>query len=369
MKPNLLRLFASTAIMALSANAYANERVAMMIADSNPDNLDFQEAAAYNYFKKLNANGTIIVPGETGKINAADLDCIWIHIDRCDIGKGKLPEQFANDGVITALKQFLADGGNLLLTKQATQLITRIGRISDTFEPNIYSDGNGGLGTDVWTIQAQIGYLWSVPTAPEYDMSQYYDRRGHDIYKGFQTMDFTAGDFTFETFPMEGTANGTEMWREDHNCMWDLNAYTYTAEGKNVVEKFQNQNNAVVLGQWGHVIDFAVAGIIEFLPQQTARATEESGRIIANGLAACEWSPRQGVNAYHSNLELLTKNCLEYLSDAPITTAVDEIGVDNNITAPVEYFNLQGIKIDENKLTSGVYIKRQGSATAKVLVK
>lgn len=347
----------------------ANSRVGMIIADSNPDNLDFQEAAAFDYFKKANANGTVIAPGETAKINAADLDCIWIHIDRCNIGKGTMPKEFANDDVITALKQFVEDGGSLLLTKQATQLVSKIGRIDASFDPTIYADGEGGNGTDVWTIQAQIGYLWSVETAPEYDLTQYYDRRSHEIYKGLSVMQFTGnGGFTYETFPMEGTGNGTEMWREDHNCMWDLNAYAYTADGKNTVEKFERQNNAVVLGQWGQVIDFAVAGIVEFLPQTTARGAGESGRIIANGLAAYEWSPRSGVNAYHSNIEQMTKNSLEYLSGTDLYTGVDAIE-SNDEQMPAQYFNLSGVNVSENSLAPGMYIKRQGSTVTKIIVK
>ncbi len=51
------------------------------------------------------------------------------------------------------------------------------------------------------------------------------------------------------------------------------------------------------------------------------------------------------------------------------TSAVDDIVVDGSDNdAPVEYFNLQGIKVDEHSAVPGVYIRRQGSTTTKVIL-
>lgn len=46
------------------------------------------------------------------------------------------------------------------------------------------------------------------------------------------------------------------------------------------------------------------------------------------------------------------------------TSAITDIAADEN--APVEYFNLQGIRVDNP--TSGLYIKRQGSKVTKVIM-
>lgn len=48
-----------------------------------------------------------------------------------------------------------------------------------------------------------------------------------------------------------------------------------------------------------------------------------------------------------------------------ITNGVDDIIVDEN--APVEYYNLQGVRVDNPE--NGIYIRRQGSKVSKVLVK
>ncbi len=244
----------------------------------------------------------IVTPADVkDRINSNFFDCLWVHIDRKGIGLGNLPAEYGNEEFVGLLRDYARTGGNLLLTKQATQLVSRIGRTDAAFSPNLYGDGGGGDGTDVWTVNAQIGYCNATN-----DPSQFYDRRGHAIYAGMRTN----GDFACETYALEGTGTGAAMHRMDHNCLWDLNHYAYSAEGRNTVERFEAQNNAVVLGTWGHVVDYAVAGIVEFNPTSAYR-----GRIIANGLAAYEWATDG--NGFHDNIERMTENCLKYLTLVP----------------------------------------------------
>ena len=307
----LLRRIAFTASLLLAVGANANPRVGILIGANSVDQLNDQEKAAVNYFVSQNSDGVVIAPGETSKIDANNIDCIWIHIDRIGLGKGNLPAEISDDATIAALRQYVARGGNLLLTKQATQYVEKIGR-TNGFSPNIYGDGDGGKGTDVWTVNAQIGLM----NATE-DPAQFYDHRNHAIYAGLtENLDFKWQDVPYVSYALEGTGTGAEMWREDHNCCWDLNAYTYAADGANTVEKFQNQNNATVLGTWGHVVDYAVAAVVEFNPASTG-----AGKILANGLAAYEWAPRDGGNSFHGDIEKLTSNSIKYLSlpDAQLT--------------------------------------------------
>ena len=214
--------------------------------------------------------------------------------------------------------------------------------------PSIFGSGDGGEGTDNWSFVANIGYH------PE-ETREYYNHEGHAIYKGLEFKAEANPGWNHNSCLLIGP--GT---REDHNCMWDLNAYSYTAEGANTVEKFEADNNCQIIGTWGHVQDYAVAGLIEFYP-----ATATAGTIIANGLAAYEWSPRQGTNAFHSNITLLTANTINYLTKNS-SAAID-------IEAPaaegaVRFFNLQGVEIT-GELTPGLYIRQQGNTASKVLVK
>ena len=361
MKNILLKSVIAAMAIGCDASVSANPRQATLIGYPTVEGIDnFQEYAAAKFFVDNNEDGVVIAPGETSKIDASNLDCIWIHIDRLEVGKGNLPAAFSDAATVEALKKFLADGGNLLLTKHATQLVAKIGRVAPEYDVNIYGDGQGGEGFDDWALNAYLGYWQENPdNQDEKFPEQIYDRTGHDIYKGLATGDA----FAWVTFPMEGTGNPeTSLWREDHNCMWDLNGYQYSVEGANTVEKFEKQNNCLVLGTWGHVQDYAVAGIIEFLP------ADNSGRIIANGLATCEWSPRSGVNAYHSNLEKLTGNCLAYLAPEVTggVTSIDDIEMND---AAAKYYTLQGVRVAADALVPGLYIKRRGDKATKVLVK
>lgn len=65
------------------------------------------------------------------------------------------------------------------------------------------------------------------------------------------------------------------------------------------------------------------------------------------------------------NVKLVSKDGKLVLAE-DTGTAVSEISVDEN--APVEYFNLQGVKVTGD-LTPGIYVRRQGANTSKVLVK
>ena len=52
----------------------------------------------------------------------------------------------------------------------------------------------------------------------------------------------------------------------------------------------------------------------------------------------------------------------------PELMGIEEIGVDFN-AADVEYFNLQGVRVAAENLSSGLYIARRGNKATKVLVK
>ncbi len=89
--------------------------------------------------------------------------------------------------------------------------------------------------------------------------------------------------------------------------MWDLNSYPYTVVADNTVLQFEQQNDCTVMATWGQVVDFAVAGILQF--------ADTEGRLtcVANGLAAYEFC-QPGGNEYQANIDRLTRNCLDELS-------------------------------------------------------
>ncbi|MDE7160621.1 MAG: DUF4960 domain-containing protein [Muribaculaceae bacterium] len=349
---------AATAMMAsLPMNASA-EKVGMLVGHDDMSAANAQEAAAAAWFTSAFPEGALITLSSIEKINAADLDALWIHIDRIGIGHGadRLPEEMAGAAVKEALTNYIKDGGSLYLSKHATQLVSALGRLPENYAPGIFGDGDGGRGTDIWTVNALFGSMQF--NAAEPDLTQVYDRRNHPAYAGLETIAPEKTGYPHESFPMEGTADGTAIHREDHNCMWDLNAYSYTTEGKNTLEKFESQFDCTVIGTWGHVQDYCVAGLVDFNP-----TTEIKGRIVANGLAACEWAPRTENNAFHSNLEKLTGNILTYLAQSN-STGISSVGA---AETPVAYYSLQGVKV--NNPSAGIFIRVADCKATKVVIR
>lgn len=276
-------------------------KVGMLIAANSEAELeDDDEIAAVNWFKQTYGDkGQVLTAADAAKINPSDFPMLWIQIDRVGIGKGmnNLPACINSGSLLAKLTEYVKDGGNLLLTKHATQLVAGLGRIENKFDVTIFSDGNGGEGTDIWTTNAVIGS----------SCSPAYDHRGHSIFSGLEVLP-KGVQYDHESYPLEGPG-----MREDHNCMWNLNAYglpTLAPDAKNVVDAFERITNSTVLATWGHVTDYCCAGIVEFNPTD-----EYKGRIIAIGLSAYEFNQNSGINQYQKNTETLTKNSIDYLAE------------------------------------------------------
>ncbi len=58
-----------------------------------------------------------------------------------------------------------------------------------------------------------------------------------------------------------------------------------------------------------------------------------------------------------------------YTFDGRSSTNIEDISIDDNKNVPVEWYNLQGIRVDGENLKSGIYIRRQGREVKKILVK
>ena len=135
--------------------------------------------------------------------------------------------------------------GRKCLEKRAKLRTGGRDRMREAYATGIFGGAVGGNGTDVWTIQPRIGVM-----NMEAEPTQYYDHSSHPIYKGLATL--PAGheyaNFATETYPMEGTGDGTVMWRDDHNFMWDVTGYQYTSPGHHTTTTFEYECHATRLG-------------------------------------------------------------------------------------------------------------------------
>ncbi len=265
-------------------------KIAYVTPYDDPSQMDDDENASYVWFKREFVNGKVITASELPATDLSEFEVVWVHIDRLDMPWGwqNLPSAIISDTALNVLKDYYYAGGSLLLATHATQLIVPLGRSERA--PGIYSSGFGGSGNDSWSLNANIGME--------------YDHNSHPIFAGLTTFTEVGG---YPTFPLIGPGH-----REDHNCMWDFNAYGYRElypDAENTVRAFEIENTAVVLGAWGQVTDFACAGLIEFQP-----TAECKGTCLAMGLAAYEWNQNTNANKWHDNIVQITRNMVSYLA-------------------------------------------------------
>lgn len=290
------------------------------------------EQPALNFFlQNIGGEENVITTSETIKILASDYDCIWIHIDRYDIGQGymELPREFVTTKVLSALKNYLREGGNLLLTGHATQLLVAINRIDSRFSPNEFNSGNNNNNdnnSDDWTVNPILNYT--------------HNHKDHAIYKNLSESDFS--EDVKGTFGLQFGGREVSTHRDDHNCMWNLTQINLDgSKDGDKIEKFEDLTYSCVLGTWGQAKGDDNAGIVEFYPLKYSDGKYQ-GTIIANGLAAYSWNGLdRNVNA--DNLRLLTANMIAYLADpAGVKPYNPDAGWELEIPKPTEILESTG---------------------------
>ena len=265
----------------------STERTAMLLPCAMPELTDDDEIYAANWFaEEYGDKGVVLTPDKISSLTVKDNPVVWINVDREGLPMGwqNLPAPLVAPEVLEALRTYIDAGGHVYLTKHATQMTVPLGFLEEPFAPRLFASGAGGEGGDIWTMNCNIGLI--------------YDHYSSPLFAGLTTCDV----FTHPTIPLIGPG-----WREDHNCMWDLNSYSYTVTADNTVLQFEQQNDCTVMATWGQVVDFAVAGMLQF--------ADTEGRLtcVANGLAAYEFC-QPGGNEYQANIDRLTRNCLDELS-------------------------------------------------------
>lgn len=206
------------------------------------------------------------------------------------------------------VKQWYAEGGNLLLWSHATVYIGTLGRIEmDMIKNNDRSigTGEGGNNPDTWSMAVSLN--------PGGKFTK--DHSMHPIYKGLTV---TSND-RCKLIAFKGPG-----WTEDHNCLFFNIPSDLTGLG-NQDEACYNALTQVYgiypLGTWDSQIDF-ISQLNVWEAQQGN--TEFKGTVICIGNGGCEFSmknpdgtPDKSAhpknNQYQDNVLKLAKNSLEYL--------------------------------------------------------
>ena len=252
----------------------------------------------------------------------------------------------------------------------------------------------GATGEDAWQPLMNDGSYYAQnfkeETYPEGQTSWSYapvavavkdeDFSGQLIYTdGFTTAPtlYNTGGTIVESFasapdlvPVEVGTNGVAEFSVDGKdfVVYSLNQYAkaYDPEGKNL---------------------FCAARIAQLGEGQTFEGMKEMWVIPGNkgGLG----SVSDGGTRYHAldavhitdengmdGVFVLTFKCYNGLAVYQVAPegyktpgGVTDITVDDNNNAPVQYFNLNGVEVNANNLTPGIYLTRQGNKGGKVIVK
>ncbi len=294
-------------------------------ADGNPiSKMGKQAEGAYEFFQENycgeNGRGGLVPSYKFREIDPEDTKCVWIHIDRVEVNEGwsNLPAEFSNIMFIDALKSYMQNGGNIYLSGQATQLLSPMWRIGAIEKANQWDQNQAG---------ANDPGRWGIST-------NYEDRRGklHPIFNGLTSYADDSKKF--------GILEGDFLY-ENHNALWNLSKIDYYCDnegqeyfnqGLTNKELFEIDNQATVLASfdWDNNDNCEYAGLIEFHPiycwsNETNSYDIPTGAIIANGMACMQWryftnsertdEREKGANIHRENLETLTNNILDYLSD------------------------------------------------------
>ena len=268
-------------------SGYQEPKAAYLLLADRIEDLPDEERLAAELFQDEyvdRGDGDFVTESQLAHLNTQVYKCLWVHISRIGLQSGYQNLPLSQDAILS-IKSYVEDGGNLYLSKHATQLVCGIGRCMTA--PNIYNASEGAVGSDVWYCNAQMG------TSGQWQ----YDRRSHPIFDGMLVDETFYTDHT--AFPLIGAS-----YRTDNNCMWDLNACGFQPT-TNTIDSWEEAMISTVLATWGHVVDYCCAGIVEFEADGSFLGT-----VLCNGLAAYQF---QADNQYGANIDRLTTNSIDYL--------------------------------------------------------
>lgn len=211
-----------------------------------------------------------------------DIDVIWWHYD----AEVSLPTIALGSDVVSLMKNYLSEGGNLLLTTFASQYLEPLGIVPSGKGPNnVFGDflPNGFVDEGSWGMS-------------------FVGHEDHPIFAGLETYE-------------PGKANLLESgtFRLNHTAWWFLPEWGGYENG----EGWRNQTGGTNLASeaWDDQLNGRV-GIAEF----SSGTTRVNTLVISMG--AYDWYNEtdsngnpSGSNGFIENIKILTANSLDYLAD------------------------------------------------------
>ncbi len=258
---------------------------------------DDELAAGYWLFEKsgLQAEYVSFADIAAGK-NLNDFRALWWIYDS-DKG-ADLPAEAKTAAVVSAIKSFHTQGGGLLLNTHAVAYLWEIGRLTDVYNKTVGSAA-GFHNNDTWSMNVQIGN---------------HNESTHPVYAG---VELTLNTPTQKLINLLGAG-----WKEDHNYVQvEVPAYYGLGNADEKAYETFRSKGIRILSMWSHIQDYYMFANFECEPMNGFQGTA-----IAIGVGCFEWSQNKpdgskvnpyteglNMNACQGNIELITKNSLEYL--------------------------------------------------------
>ena len=228
---------------------------------------DDEKALADWFFKKYDAQLAAFVSFQDikdGKVDLNQFKTVMWYLDGDAEEKFTMLEIAKDPVVLQKMTDWYKGGGNFYLLGYANQYIMEMGRLSKNYDILI-GQGQGGQNPDNWGININIGKT--------------KDQSGHGLIAGLALTTQSDGR---KTFPVIGPG-----WKEDHNfIIWEIaKKYGLSNDKEEAYTQFTTENQVNWLGTWDGIGDYFMAGILEFLPNETYK-----GRTIFQGIGGIEWN-------------------------------------------------------------------------------
>lgn len=241
----------------------------------------------------------------------SEFSTIWIHLDRENVAEDVLSYYNSDNQFITHLKAFTAQGGNLLLSKHASQLLGD-GRLSRL----VRSETVGSSTEQRFSPQyPRASYIYDDKEVKWY-IATNFNGRDNSTHPVFNNMDGGTSD---NCKNVETLYVGAGKHHTDFNCGiprdWihvvinpDDNYETQKAK----VDKFEEVCQCRIIGTWGGHEQMQYGGFVEFFP----KGDDFKGTILMYGIAAYCWGANNGGWGYN-NVQKMTRNGINYLENTP----------------------------------------------------
>jgi len=365
----ILRIFVFMFVVCCFSAANAQTKKAAFLSTfssftSLQSNGDDDEIAAADWL--LNTyGGDFLSVSSILSVDLSQYNVIWLAIER-DNGFSNFPVTLTNPTVLSKIKTFYQNGGNLLLTNYAVKYLYELGRANNDFG-EIY-EGPVDYNEDTWGLIPVFGRWFTAAHGPNNVYA--IDRSDDPLYRGltYEIRFINEGqefaEYTYTFYPLIGPGP-----KEIHRVAWNGGVSDYNFSLPSNITEFETRFNMEALGTFEFNEYYRYITIGRWLKHNNF-----NGKAITISEWSYEWNQNNTINPYQANIQRLTKNALDELggnsSSYLIKNEVNKDKCDN--TVKTEIYNINGKLLqnaDLETMQKGIYILIETCSNGNIYTK